>query len=189
MNDAEKLSQEYANIQKNFNPQDFLASGEDLPDLTQLQIYDYNTDIEMTQKQAEIVLKELVDLYLGDSESIKNHNYIKTKMQEDAGVYAESILLSVLTRKLLLHQMKQIDGGDWSPRMYEVVNQTLTQVRENNKYNKSARTEIEKFYKDMRKDMGLNEITQTKVETNDSTDKVFDVKDLNSKLDEYLKNR
>lgn len=49
--------------------------------------------------------------------------------------------------------LKQIDNGDNSARMYEVVNQTITQIRENAKFSSNQRNELEKFYKSLRDDV------------------------------------
>jgi hypothetical protein len=106
------------------------------------------------------VLEPLVDLYLGDVPKLKEHPYIKSKMKEDAMVYAEAIFLTKMTRKNLLTQMRQVDNGDNSARMHEVVNQTVGQIRENAKFLSGQKTELEKFYKTLRKDLGYNEIEQ-----------------------------
>jgi hypothetical protein len=42
--------------------------------------------------------------------------------------------------------------------MHEVVNQTIGQIRENSKFFSGQRTELEKFYKNLRKDLGYNDI-------------------------------
>ena len=102
----------------------------------------------------------LVDLYLGDVPKLKEHPYIKSKMKEDAMVYAEAIFLTKMTRKNLLSQMRQVDNGDNSARMHEVVNQTVGQIRENAKFLSGQKTELEKFYKTLRKDLGYDEIEQ-----------------------------
>ena len=81
----------------------------------------------------------------------------------DAKVYAETIFLSKMTRKNFLSQLRQVDNGDNSARMHEVVNQTIGQIRENSKFSSTQRTELEKFYKGLRKDLGLNEIENPEV--------------------------
>ena len=47
--------------------------------------------------------------------------------------------------------------------MHEVVNQTIGQIRENSKFLMGQRTEFEKFYKTLRKDMGYQEIENPEV--------------------------
>jgi predicted butyrate kinase (DUF1464 family) len=43
------------------------------------------------------------------------------------------------------------------------VNQTIGQIRENSKFLSGQRTELEKFYKTLRKDLGLNDIENPEV--------------------------
>jgi hypothetical protein len=105
-----------------------------------------------------------VDLYLSDVPQLKEHPYIRNKMRDDALVYAETIFLSKMTRKNFLSQLRQVDNGDNSARMHEVVNQTIGQIRENSKFSSTQRTELEKFYKGLRKDLGLNEIESPDVQ-------------------------
>jgi hypothetical protein len=156
-----RLQDEFEQIQSEggeFDISKHLARPEDLPDLGEIEIYDYDTDLTVASQQSMGVLESLVDLYLSDIPQLKEHPYIKNKMKEDAMVYAEGIFLQKMTRKNFLSQLRQVDNGDNSARMHEVVNQTIGQMRENSKFLMSQRTDFEKFWKTLRKDMGYNEI-------------------------------
>lgn len=115
-------------------------------------------------------------------------------MKEDAMIYAETVFLSKMTRKNFLTQLRQIDNGDNSARMHEVVNQTIAQVRDNIKFTSSQRTELEKFYKEVRKDLGLNEMSETntfepEADGLEEVTKVTDMREMNNMIDQYLKNK
>ena len=162
-NERNRLQDEFEQIQsenKEFDISQHLAKPEDLPDLGEIEIYDYDADLTVASQQAMDVLESLVDLYLSDVPQLKEHPYIRNKMKEDAMVYAESIFLSKMTRKNFLSQLRQVDNGDNSARMHEVVNQTIGQIRENAKFSSTQRTDLEKFYKELRKDLGLNEVAE-----------------------------
>lgn len=187
-----RLKDEFEQIQSEgsqFDISKHLATPEDLPDLGEIEIYDYESDITVASSQSMDVLESLVDLYLGDIPELKKHSYIKNKMKEDAMVYAESIFLQRMTRKSLLGQMRQVDNGDNSARMHEVVNQTIAQVRENSKFLSGQRTELEKFYKTLRKDMGHDEIEAPKevFPDDDKTDDEFSGIMDNRKLNDLIK--
>src|SRR5574343_1292891 len=110
-----KLEDEFEQIQgasDNLDISNYLAKKEDLPDLGEIQIYDYDADLTVATNQALGVLESLVDLYLGDAPGVKNHSYIKNKMKEDAMVYAETLFLSKMTRRNFLTQLRQIDNGE-----------------------------------------------------------------------------
>lgn len=159
-----KIKDEFDEIQSDFGNYDMsahLAMPVLLPDLGEIQMYDYDSEMEVALQQARIVIESLVDLYLGDVPALKKHSYIKNKIEEDAKVYAETIFLSNMTRKAYLTQMRQVDNGENSARMHEVLNQTVTQIRDNVKFTSTQRTELEKFYKGLRKDLGLQQEIET----------------------------
>jgi hypothetical protein len=178
-----RLQDEFDQIQsegEDFDISNHLARPEDLPDLGEIEIYDYDSDLTVSSQQSMEVLESLVDLYLGDIPDLKNNPYIRNKMKEDAMVYAEAIFLAKMTRKSFLGQMRQVDNGDNSARMHEVVNQTIGQIRENSKFLSGQRTELEKFYKTLRKDMGHEEIEAIKTD---------DIKDEPNEKGEVMDNR
>lgn len=155
--DRERLKNEFEKIQSEssgfYDLSEHLADLEDLPELGSMELYDYDSDIKSSIDKSTDVIESLVDLYFGDLPSLKKHSYIKNKIKEDASVYAETIFLSKMTRKNFITMLKQIDNGDNSARMYEVVNQTISQIRENAKFSSTQRTELEKFYKELRSDV------------------------------------
>jgi len=166
-NERIRIQDEFDEIQSEngeFDISKHLARPEDLPDLGEIEIYDYDSDMTVASQQSMEVLESLVDLYLSDVPELKEHPYIKNKLRDDALVYAETIFLSKMTRKNFLSQLRQVDNGDNSARMHEVVNQTIGQIRENSKFSSTQRTELEKFYKGLRKDLGLNEIESPDVQ-------------------------
>ena len=77
--------------------------------------------------------------------------------------------------------------------MHEVVNQTIGQIRENGKFLSNQRTELEKFYKTLRKDLGYNEIENPEVKQAEAESQQNDtgtdglVTD-NRKLNDLIKN-
>jgi hypothetical protein len=195
-----ELQNEFNRIQEDNKELDvtkYLAKKEDLPDLGEIQIYDYDSDLEDSQKLANDVMKSLVDLYLGDNPSIAHHDYVVKKMKEDAQVYADTLFLQRMTRKNLLTQMRQVDNGDVSARMHEVINQSFAQMRDNIKFSQTQKTELEKFYKEMRRDLGLNEISESMEQKNieqqteeiKEEGKIVDTRSLNNMIDNYLKNK
>jgi hypothetical protein len=196
-NEKNRIKHEFDEIQSENGDFDFskhLARPEDLPDLGVIEIYDYDSDLTVASQQAMDVLEPLVDLYLGDVPKLKDHPYIKSKMKEDAMVYAEAIFLTKMTRKNLLSQMRQVDNGDNSARMHEVVNQTVGQIRENAKFLSGQKTELEKFYKTLRKDLGYDEIEQESQATSESDAKstegeITTSRDLNEMIKLAMLNR
>lgn len=189
-NEKSRIQDEFDQIQSensDFDISKHLARPEDLPDLGEIEIYDYDADMTVSSQQSMEVLESLVDLYLGDVPKLKQHPYIMNKMKEDATVYAEALFLAKMTRKNFLNQLRQVDNGDNSARMHEVVNQTIGQIRENSKFLSGQRTELEKFYKNLRNDLGYNEITPEPTFEDDDESVDGAVMD-NRKLNDLIKN-
>jgi hypothetical protein len=73
--------------------------------------------------------------------------------------------------------------------MHEVVNQTVGQIRENAKFLSGQKTELEKFYKTLRKDLGYNEIEPESQPVNETEDEKVEEGQItdNRKINEMIK--
>ncbi len=187
-----RINDEFDMIQeenRDFDIANHLAKIDDLPDLGQIELYDYDSDLTIVTQKGLEVIESLVDLYLSEFGNLKNHPYIRNKVREDAMVYAETLFLQKMTRKNFLTQMRQVDNGDNSARMHEVINQTIREIRENSKFSSSQRTELEEYYKKFREDLG--EVAATmKSETQSSDDgQIVDSKKLNDLISEAMKKK
>lgn len=187
----EKFNDLYAEFERvtNENSLDitkYMASPEDMPDLGEIEIYDYDSDLDKTKQEADDYLNHLADLFLGDDDNIRKHSYIVRRVREDADVFAQMKFLQNMTVKNCITQLRQIDNGDNSARMHEVVNQTISQMRDNIKFSQNQRTDMEKMYKDLRKDLGLKDISDKMEESNPKEQEgtILNVRDLN----ELIKN-
>jgi hypothetical protein len=182
------MIQDDSNI--DFDISHHLATLEDLPDLGQIELYDYESDIKVVTQKGMEVLESLTDLYLGDFPDMKSNPYIRNKMREDALVYAETLFLQKMTRKNFLNQLRQVDNGDNSARMHEVINQTIREIRENSKFASTMRTDLEKFYKDFRGD--ILEVAESKMDSSSvgsssgDDGQVIDPKKLNDMINEAI---
>jgi hypothetical protein len=193
--EIDRLKDEFDMIQEknsDFDISKHLAKMEDLPDLGSLEVYDYESDLEVVKERGNDIIESLVDLYLGDYPGLKEHPYLRNKIYEDAMVYAETLFLQKMTRKNFLSQLRQVDNGDNSARMHEVINQTITQIRENSKYAATQRNDLEKYYKDFRNDM--SEVSPKSVENEASKAEaedgmVMDNKKLNDMVNQMMKSK
>jgi hypothetical protein len=190
-----RINDEFDMIQeenRDFDISSHLAKIDDLPDLGQIELYDYDSDLTVVAQKGLEVIESLVDLYLSEFGDLKSHPYIRNKVKEDAMVYAETLFLSKMTRKNFLTQLRQIDNGDNSARMHEVINQTIREVRENSKFSSSQRTELEQYYKKFRED--LSEVASTMKKdgvSNSGGDDgtIVDSKKLNDLISEAMKKK
>jgi hypothetical protein len=188
-----RINDEFDMIQeenRDFDISTHLAKIDDLPDLGQIELYDYDSDLTVASHKGLEVIESLVDLYLSEFGDLKTHPYIRNKVKEDAMVYAETLFLQKMTRKNFLTQLRQIDNGDNSARMHEIINQTIREIRENSKFSSSQRTELEQYYKKFRED--LSEVAATlQKDTPQSNDdgQIVDNKKLNDLISEAVKRK
>lgn len=188
-----RINDEFDMIQeenRDFDIAGHLATIDDLPDLGQIELYDYDSDLTVVAQKGMEVIESLVDLYLSEFGDLKSHPYIRNKVREDAMVYAETLFLSKMTRKNFLTQMRQVDNGDNSARMHEVINQTIREVRENSKFSSSQRTELEEYYKKFREDLG--EVAAAMKLSNPDKEEdgqIVDNKKLNDMISEAMKKK
>jgi hypothetical protein len=188
--EKKRLMDEFDLIQEetsDFDISRHLATIDDLPDLGQIELYDYDADLKSASQKGNEILESLVDLYLGEFPELKKNDYIRNKMREDALVYAETLFLQKMTRKNFLSQLRQVDNGDNSARMHEVINQTIKEVRENSKFASTMRSDLEKFYKELRSDI-TEVVSVKKIESSTSNEEgeIMDGSRLNDLINEAL---
>lgn len=188
--EKKRLMDEFDLIQdesSDFDISKHLATIDDLPDLGQIELYDYDADLKSASQKGNEILESLVDLYLGEFQELKKNDYIRNKMREDALVYAETLFLQKMTRKNFLSQLRQVDNGDNSARMHEVINQTIKEVRENSKFASTMRSDLERFYKDLRSDI-TEVVSVKKIESSTSNEdgEIMDGSRLNDLINEAL---
>lgn len=191
--ELDRISDEFDMIQeenRDFDIANHLAKIDDLPDLGQIELYDYDSDLTVVTQKGMEVIESLVDLYLSEFGELQSHPYIRNKVREDALVYAETLFLQKMTRKNLLTQLRQVDNGDNSARMHEVINQTIREIRENSKFSSAQRTELEDYYKRFREDLGEVAVNFKAAKADSKTDgQIVDSKKLNDLISEAMKKK
>lgn len=192
LSEFDKIKENHENVDIN----QYIVNAEtDLPDFGSSDTDELKSQIIQYEAESMDIIKNLADVYLGDNEELINHPYIVGKIEEDAKYYASLKFLKDVSEKLLLKQITQVEGGETNAVMYKAINETIREVRDNIKDGRIARTEIEKMYRDLRKDFGLNESSAkaaegTKTGEDGSTDgeTIVDAKKLNDAIATYLSN-
>ena len=59
--------------------------------------------------------------------------------------------------KKFMEQIEQIEVGDGTPRHYETLSIMMREIRENIKQSTMTVSTMERFYKDIRSDSGMND--------------------------------
>lgn len=161
---ASELKDELNDIVKEtstFDVGQFLAKPDLLPELGDIQIYDYDEEVTTCNTKAREVMNGLVKLYLGDVPQLYENDYIRLKMEEDIVIYSEVLFLQRMSKKNYIGQLRQIDNGDNNTRMHEVVNRTSSEIRENIKFAMNIKTDFENYYMKIREDLGVMDLSES----------------------------
>jgi hypothetical protein len=171
------------------NPNDLMATLGDLPDLPELELYDYDNDITDATVEGRDVVQNMAGLYLNNNEEVLSHPYIKKKIEHDATNHGDMIFLRKMAQRALIMQLKQLDMGDTSPRHFETFYSGLKEIREINKQSTATQSLVETFYKTLKDDLGIQDKPMASVvDENNEESNITDQKALNNKLDEIIKN-
>lgn len=192
--DKDNILSEFDKIKTNHTidvNQYMVNAEEDLPDFGSGNIDILKDKMIDYEVEAKEIIENLADIYLGDNKELMEHPYIIGKIEEDSKYYASLKFLKEISETLLLKQITQVESGETNAVMYKAINETIREVRDNIKDGRIARTEIEKMYRDMRKDFGLNETSAKAAEgaaTSDETsdEVIVDAKKLNDAIADFL---
>jgi len=149
----------------------------------------YKEEMESAFYESKEVLENMASMYLDGEEKLLNNKYIKNKVLNDAQNLSDMRFLQKIAKRAIIKQMEQLEMGEATPRHYEMLSVMMREIRENIKQSTVTVTTMEGFYKEMRIDMGLNkELKLNEGETSIKTD-IVTTNDLNSRLEDILKNR
>ena len=176
---------------------DLIANPQDLVNDEEIN-HDYEQDLKDASDDSKEIVDSMASLYLNDNEKILNHPYLQKKRTNDSGNYADMVFLQTIAKKAIIKQLQQMDQGDLSPRHFETFYNGMKEIRENIKQATVTQSTMEDFYKTIRGDLGMTghiggQETQDEVidETQDENLdlNMADAKDLNSQIDEILRQR
>jgi len=168
------------------DPKEFFPTADDIPGLgDNVQVYDYESDLEKYIGKSRSMIVEVVKMHLGE-EALKNQLVID-KMEEDIEGYAYLKFMVEQSKRLYVSGMTKLDNGDDSARMIEVVGNLQKDMRDNIKSLSIKFKEIENNYRSM-KEMFMAIMTPEDVTEQDKTN-ILNMKEMNNMLDEFVKDR
>ena len=167
----------------------YLAEISDLPNLGNIDVYDYNADQDAAMERGLEVMGTIAEMYISDFKELSNHPYIKNKIREDARTYGDMLLASKLTKKMFIDTLREIDAGDNSARKREIAVLTVKEIRENILFSLTHKSSLEKFYKTMRADFLEVSGSSTQSTSQSGNNSTVGNASLNDMLFNILKNK
>lgn len=186
------------NEQLDLNPEDLLASNDLLDSIQDIQIFDYDKEIQCIKEDSYETLDCLSKLYLSAEDiNIKNLNNI---IKNDAENLSDLKFTISCNKRAIVSIMKNLDLGINDPLMYSGLGAVQKELRETIKLSYELQKKMLTFYKDIRDELSqiktiqINEEEeyQKYEEINDedeSTLHIVDYDKLTQELDDLRKNK
>jgi len=179
------------NDQLDLNPEDLLPNIDILDSIQDIQIFDYEKEIEMIKEDSVETLDCLSKLYLS-ADDIENKN-LNNMIKNDANALSDFQFTISCTKRALISIMKSIDSGITDPELFKSLSMIQKELRDTIKGSYDLQKKMKSFYKEIRDE--LTELITISVQEIDEADVVEEVDDDNTlhiidynKLTEDLEN-
>lgn len=175
------------NEQLDLNPNDLFPNDDLLPGLNDIEVFNYQEEIDSIQSDCEETLSCLSSLYL-NAEELEKRN-ISNIVKNDALALADLKFSLFCSKRGLINLMKQLDMGINDPDMYQAVGTFQKEIRDSIKMLYDIQKKMKDFYKDIREELSsinTGDIEQEQ-ETISSDDDyhIVDLDKLNDEIESY----
>jgi len=177
------------------NPESMFPDDGLLPGLNDIEIFDYQKELESIKLDSEETLDCLSSLYLSTTDIEKRN--INNIIMNDSDALADLKFSVFCSKRGLINLMTQIDMGINDPMMYQSVGSLQKEIRDTIKMIYDIQKKMKDFYKDIRTE--LSEINTGEVlegeeevdnlENEDDVYHIIDYQNLNDELDDYKKTK
>jgi len=182
----EKLKNEIEETQEEleFNPSDFFPDKNDMDLNLNIEMHDYEKDLEIIREESKETLGCLANLYL-DEEIMKNKN-INNILRNDALALSDLKFSISCSKRGLINLMRQIDNGSVDAELYQAVSLFQREMKEGINMLYKLQKTMKEFFKDLK-----GELKEINVGENDVYDKYKDMRitdrDINKSIDRLWK--
>jgi len=188
------------NEQLDLNPEDLLAHSDMLDSIQDIEIFDYDQEIQFIREDSEETLDCLSKLYLSAEEiDMKNLSNI---IKNDAESLSDLKFTISCNKRAIINLMKNVDMGVADPLMFTALSSMQKEIRETIKLSYELQKKMLVFYKTIRDE--LTEIKTIQVldgeeyktydnieedEDDSNTLHIIDFVKLSQELEELKKNK
>lgn len=138
---------------------------DNVQNIENVQIYDYDREIEILKIEAKDTLECLANLYL-DRKTMRKKN-ISSIIKNDA-MYLSNLNLTIsLSRRSIILAMQQLDIGIPDPEMFKALAPLQKELRDSVRSAQELQRKMKDFYKEMRDEL-------TKESINTESEKTID---------------
>jgi len=175
------------NEQLDLNPNDLFPNDDLLPGLNDIEVFNYQEEIDSIQSDCEETLSCLSSLYL-NAEELEKRN-ISNIVKNDALALADLKFSLFCSKRGLINLMKQLDMGINDPDMYQAVGTFQKEIRDSIKMLYDIQKKMKDFYKDIREELSSINTGDTNIEQEIFSDEddyhIVDLDKLNDEIESY----
>jgi hypothetical protein len=184
-NDLEEQFDEIKEKHSDFTP-DVFFPGNELPGLGEnVEVYDYEGEFDKLREKAEKVIEIMVLNIFNNDEKVLKDPIIVEKMKDDVDSYTDLKFAVIMSRRLFMNGMKDLDNGAQNSRMYEVVSKMQAEMRHNNKMLTTLMKEFNASYRQLKEDMAERLISEDEKENTN----IVDMKSMNDMIQKHLEEK
>jgi len=168
-------------------PENLFPENDTLPGLNmEIEVYDYDKDIEIINSEATETLDCISSLYLTD-DNMLNKN-INKLIKNDSDEISDIKFSLSCAKRGLINCMRQLDAGSNNPEMHTAVNAYQKEIRESNKMIHELLNKMKIFYKDLRDELKTDNGINQGLDMNRNSDddlKLVDKGEFNKIIESY----
>jgi hypothetical protein len=167
-------------------PEQMVPYASILPDIPgmEIEIHDYDKDIELIKIESKDTLESLANLYLTD-EMMKSKNVYKI-IKDDSMALSKLSFSIECAQRALISCMRQLDAGINDPEMYQSVAMFQKEMRDTVKMAYDLQKKMKDFYRELKLELAdLNVGEQTKQENEINYTTIGDPKMLNDIMNKF----
>jgi len=176
----------------NLNPEDLLPSDDILDGINDIEIFDYQKEIENIQSDADVTLECLSKLYLS-ADDIQTKN-LSNIIKNDSDALADLKFSLSCSKRGIINLMKNIDMGVNDPLMYQSVGILQKEIRDSIKMLYDIQKKMKDFYKEIKEELaelntvdGSDEVDEAELIDDDDTLHIVDMNKMTDELDQFRK--
>jgi len=184
----EKLKTELQETQDelDFDPEDFFADNNDIDLNLQIEMHDYEKDLEIIREESKETLGCLANLYL-DEEIMSNKN-INNIITNDALALSDLKFSISCSKRGLINLMRQIDNGSVDADLYQAVSLFQREMKEGIQVLYKLQKDMKEFFKDLKSELKEINVGEHEIKDKYKELKIAD-KDINKALDKAIKGK
>lgn len=152
------------------NPEDLLPKEDMLDGINDIEIFDYEKEIEEIRHDSNVTLECLSQLYLS-TDDIKRKN-LGNIIKNDSEALADLKFSLSCSKRGIINLMKNIDMGINDPLMYQSVGILQKEIRDSIKMLYDIQKKMKEFYKEIKQE--LDEINTVEEEEANKEAEIMD---------------